>query len=62
MKTEHKYLLVTVEASTREGAIRKARGKIKERCRERKCRLVGAMPKVKHPDKKLYLWDVSYRI
>ena len=60
-ESKSKYLMATVEASTRTGAIRKARQSIRAKGHDDKWKLVGAVPKLKHQDKKLYLWDVTYR-
>ena len=55
------YILISVEATTRTGAIRNARKKMREKGYVKGWHFVSAKPRVKHPDKKLYIWDVSYR-
>jgi chloramphenicol 3-O-phosphotransferase len=54
-------MLVSVEAATKTGAARNARKKMREKGYFKGWYFVDAKPVVKHPDKKLYIWDVSYR-
>jgi hypothetical protein len=59
-KTIGKYVQVSVTSVTQAGAKKKARQLLNKKG-EKGWKLVGAVPTYKNPDKKEYIWAVSYR-
>ena len=59
-KTVGKYLQVSVTSVTWLGATKKARQLLLKKD-EKGWKFVGAVPTYKNPDKKEYIWAVSYR-